>query len=186
MTGTIYLVVEKASAGQSRRGEWRVRTATTGDERDCARLAAAVVGSADRQTWIELFATDIREDTRHLVVAEAQADARVVGYGRAVTFAAGPAAPLNAAPDGYYLTGLIVDPGCRRMGVGSELVAARVAWVAHRADEAFYFANAANTASIRLHERFGFVEVTKDFWFPGLTFNGGRGVLYRAAVNARA
>jgi hypothetical protein len=35
-------------------------------------------------------------------------------------------------------------------------------------------------SSQELHVGLGFVEVTRDFWFPGLTFDGGQGILARA------
>ncbi len=44
------------------------------------------------------------------------------------------------------------------------------------------FANARNRASIALHAAFGFEEVTRDFEVPGVTFEGGVGVLFRAVL----
>ncbi len=43
--------------------------------------------------------------------------------------------------------------------------------------------NARNTASIELHERFGFEEITRRFSFPGLTFKGGEGILFRLRLH---
>jgi hypothetical protein len=37
-------------------------------------------------------------------------------------------------------------------------------------------------ASVELHRRLGFEEVTRDFSFPGLTFEGGKGILFRAPI----
>ena len=52
--------------------------------------------------------------------------------------------------------------------------------VVERADQAYYFANSANRATIDLHARFDFREVARDFTFPRATFNmGGVGVLFR-------
>ena len=47
-------------------------------------------------------------------------------------------------------------------------------------------ANARNTASIELHERFGFEEITRRFSFPGLTFKGGEGILFRLRLNEKS
>jgi hypothetical protein len=55
-------------------------------------------------------------------------------------------------------------------------------WAAERAEEMWYFTNAGNRASLRLHEALGFAEVSRDFMFPGVTFKGGVGVLCRASL----
>lgn len=66
------------------------------------------------------------------------------------------AEPDRAAPAGHYLGGIVIDPRWRRHGVGRALTAARLAWIAPRADVVYYFTNENNTASIKLHESFGF------------------------------
>lgn len=68
------------------------------------------------------------------------------------------------------------------MGVGTALTRARLAWIRRHDDEAWYFANARNLASIEMHRRLGFREVTRDFSFPSVTFDGDVGVLYRAVL----
>jgi len=116
-----------------------------------------------------------------LLVAEH--DGRVVGFGKARHFEPAPDAPANVAPRGWYLAGVIVAPEFRQRGVGRQLTEARLAWIAERADQAFYFANARNRVTIELHEPFGFVEVTRDFTFPGASFEGGEGILFRARLD---
>lgn len=59
-------------------------------------------------------------------------------------------------PAGHYLGGIIVDPAYRRQGFGAALTRARMEWIGSHTDAAFYFTNEHNTASIRLHEAFGF------------------------------
>jgi hypothetical protein len=59
---------------------------------------------------------------------------------------------------------------------------ARLRWISERADAAWFFANIRNTGSIELHHRFGFEEITRDFSFPGLAFQGGEGILFRARL----
>jgi ribosomal protein S18 acetylase RimI-like enzyme len=126
------------------------------------------------------LADDLREADRLLLVAE---DARrIIGYGRTMHFRRAADAPADSVPTGYYLTGLVVDASCRRMGVGSELTRARLVWISGRATEAWYFANARNAASIALHAQLGFREVTREFSFPGLSFNGSEGILFRAGL----
>jgi GNAT superfamily N-acetyltransferase len=98
----------------------------------------------------------------------------VVGYGRASLLEG-----LDRAPEGYYLAGVFVRPDARRASIGGALTEARLRWIAERANEAWSFANARNVASLALHRRFGFEEVTRDFAVPGVTFGGGEGILFR-------
>jgi ribosomal protein S18 acetylase RimI-like enzyme len=87
--------------------------------------------------------------------------------------------PANMAPSGWYLLGVIVRDRWRRHGIGLELTRKRLDWIRERADEAYYFSNARNQASIDLHQQLGFVEVTRDFTFPDASFEGGEGILFR-------
>lgn len=100
----------------------------------------------------------------------------VAGFGRVQWLTPRPGAPANAVPEGWYLTGVMVDPVWRRRGLGDALTVARLNWVWRRSDEVWYFANVRNQASIDLHSKFGFVEVTKEFSVPGLTFDHGEGM----------
>lgn len=90
---------------------------------------------------------------------------------------------LDAAPEGHYLAGVTVAPGWRRRGVAHELTARRLAWIAARADEAFFVVNPLNRASIALHQHWGFREVLRAPQLAGVTFTGGTGVLMRAQNN---
>jgi GNAT superfamily N-acetyltransferase len=76
----------------------------------------------------------------------------------------------------------IVDPRWRRQGIGELRTVDRMAWTAERADAVWYFANIANGATLDLHRRFGFVEVTRDFTFPNAPLAPGTGVLLRAPL----
>jgi ribosomal protein S18 acetylase RimI-like enzyme len=128
----------------------------------------------------ELAATEGSED-RLLLVAEITP--AIVGLARARYFRPGADAPVNTAPAGWYLAGLIVSAAHRRRGIGALLTQRRLLWIAARADEAFYFANARNRVSRHLHGRFGFTELSRDFVYPGVTFTGGAGILYRAVLS---
>lgn len=66
-------------------------------------------------------------------------------------------------PEGWYLTGVIVDPPWRRRGLGVVLTSARLDWLRRRTDAAYYVANRTNRASVALHERFGFHEIARGF-----------------------
>jgi len=108
----------------------------------------------------------------------AESDERVVGWA-STHFQACDDGPAGA---GHYLAGVTVHPRRRRRGIGHALIAARLEWIAERADAAWYFANARNAASIRAHESFGFIEAGRADSFHGVAFDGGVGVVFRAGV----
>jgi ribosomal protein S18 acetylase RimI-like enzyme len=118
--------------------------------------------------------------------SSAELDGSIVGYGRARLFEPEPQGPADTAPSGYYLTGLFVISNERRTGIGAALTQARLDWISDCATDAWFFANARNKASIALHERFGFEEITRHFSFPGLTFDGGEGILFRLRLDQPA
>jgi ribosomal protein S18 acetylase RimI-like enzyme len=124
------------------------------------------------------FARDLDDPRRMLLVAEEAGG--LGGFGRVTYLVPGHDASAHPAPEGYYLGGLLVAPALRRTGIGLALTHARMERVFERADRVWYFANARNTASIALHERAGFEEVTRRFEVPGVTFAGGAGVLFVA------
>jgi ribosomal protein S18 acetylase RimI-like enzyme len=176
---------EPAGARRARAGEApiSVRPATAADLERLAGLAAEREGGP-AEAHRERFAREIERiaagEERLLLVAERAAS--VIGFARARLHVPGPDAPPNAAPPGWYLLGVVVAPAERRRGVGDVLTRRRLEWIAARATEAYYFVNARNRASIDLHARFGFVAVTRAFSFPGVTFEGDTGILFRAAL----
>jgi ribosomal protein S18 acetylase RimI-like enzyme len=110
----------------------------------------------------------------------------IAGYGLAGRFDPPADAPPNQAPAGWYLQGLVVRAESRRLGLGAELTRRRLEWLAGRTEEAYYFANSSNRASIALHSRFGFEELARDFWYPDVSFTGGEGILFRAILRRQA
>lgn len=91
--------------------------------------------------------------------------------------------PEGHAPAGIFLTGVTVLPQHRRAGLARAFTSARLDWIAERADEAWYFAAVENAASIRMHEAFGFVEVSRGPSIHGVTFET-EGVLFRLDLSA--
>jgi ribosomal protein S18 acetylase RimI-like enzyme len=166
-----------------------IRPAVAADLAAVAALAALHSGSR-RPSWQARLHDDLSAAGRCVLVAadDRQAaedrarDGQIVGYGRARHFEPGPQAAPDVAPAGYYLSGMVVHPDWRHQRIGERLSRARMAWASAFAPEVWYFTNAANQASLRLHQRLGFREVTREFSFPGVTFAGGIGVLCRAAV----
>jgi ribosomal protein S18 acetylase RimI-like enzyme len=114
----------------------------------------------------------------------------IVGYGGTSRFRDGESIVLasleSLAPEGWYLSGVIVRPEWRRKGVADTLTAKRLEWIAQRASHAYYFANTRNRVSIDLHHRFGFVEISRDFVFPGVSFTGGEGILFQVDLTRDA
>lgn len=160
------------------------RYADDADIDRCVALALTVAPQRSTIRWRDSLLRDLDDPERRLVVAESEG--AIIGYGRARLFESEPQAPADSAPDGYYLIGILVDADRRRGGVGTALTRARLDWVRERADDAWFFANARNVASIELHRRFGFEEVTRQFSFPRATFDGGEGILFRLRLRRRA
>jgi ribosomal protein S18 acetylase RimI-like enzyme len=158
-----------------------IRPATTADCAEIATISVERDGGdiADAESRCE---RDILDQNRLLLVA-ATADG-LAAFGRAGYWEPRAGAPDDVAPAGWYLFGVIVRDDWRRRGIGLELTRRRLDWIRNRADAAFYFSNARNRPSIDLHERLGFVEVTREFTFPGASFEGGVGILFRTDLKA--
>ncbi len=102
-----------------------------------------------------------------------------LGYAGAQVLEPPPQPDGSATPSGWYLTGLVVAPAHRRRGVGAGLTSARMERLASH--DVFAFMSDANRASIVLHENLGFARVLDHFAYPGVSFTGGSGSLYRLA-----
>lgn len=108
---------------------------------------------------------------------------QLAGYSTVAWLAPAIGHPTSAAPDGWYLLGLVVDPRFRRRGVGRRLTAERLRWLLGRTDQVWYFASSANQASIDLHTGFGFRLIAENLEFPGVRFTG-TGLLFGADLTA--
>ncbi len=117
----------------------------------------------------------------HLLLI-AEHEGKIAGYARARYFSHPENPPRNICPEGWYLAGVIVRSRYRRRGVALALTKKRLEWIAERAGSAYYFANARNKVSFELHEKLGFEEVTRDFTYPGVEFEGGEGVLFKVEL----
>jgi ribosomal protein S18 acetylase RimI-like enzyme len=159
-----------------------LRPAGPSDLPGIAALAADREGES-LEKWrgiIERACREMQEGNALLLVA-AKGD-RTIGYGRVHHFSPPADSPPNVAPSGWYLSGVVVHPDYRRRSVGLQLTTVRLDWIRARSPTAYYFANARNQVSIRLHRRAGFVELTRDFYFPNARFEGGVGILFRAPL----
>ena len=164
------------------RADYVVHGGRDADLDECVNLAFLAPPERSPTEWRAALSADLANDEHHLVVAESGGE--IVGYGRVRLWEPErePEAPAGTAPSGYYLSGVFVRADLRRRGVAAALTQARLEWIGERADEAWFFANARNAASIELHGRFGFEEFTRRFSFPGVTFEGGEGILFRLSL----
>lgn len=158
-----------------------VREAIDDDLVACGELLAQREGTDADACTTRLRRVSARAGQIVLVACH---EGRVVGYAQA-----GRLTPASdgghGAPDGWYLSGIVVAPELRRRGIGRALTVARCEWVWHRADRVYYVASDANLASLALHGSLGFREVTRDFTLPGVTFTTGTGVLFSAEAPRR-
>jgi ribosomal protein S18 acetylase RimI-like enzyme len=157
-----------------------VRLATEADLARLAPISAEREGHPVEQVLegLRKFFETVSTGRGLLMIAEAGADA--IGFGKASHFVAPPGSPPNVAPDGWYLSGVVVSPRHRRRGVGAHLTAARLAGIDRRApgSAVYYFANERNRVSVDLHRAFGFGERSRDFSHPHAHFEGGAGILF--------
>jgi len=148
----------------------------------CAEIAAQREGGSLQQ-WREALERGLAAADRLSWVA--LVDGEVVGYASVGRLNPRVGDPDGVAPEGWYLTGVVVDPAHRRRGIGSRLTRARLAWLTGRTGQVWYFVSALNRASIDLHTGFGFRLVARGVEFPGVTVSG-EALLYVADLTAPA
>ena len=150
--------------------------ATLSDVTGAARLVARVVPDAGSDVdWRGRLSRDVSEPDRSLLVAVLASE--LVGYTRL-----GLVQSEGAAPDGWYLLGLVVSPEHRRLGVALGLVRLAAAEASRRTDVLWSFYDVENDASRSLHARLGFREMARGvIGFPGL-HPDRRDVLVRMAL----
>lgn len=91
------------------------------DTEVCAQLAASREGMG-LSVWSDHFRRLLDAPSQLVLVARLKG--QVIGYGKA-SFLAPSQQDGGGAPEGWYLTGLVVDPTARRRGVGRQLTQAR-------------------------------------------------------------
>jgi aminoglycoside 6'-N-acetyltransferase I len=163
--------------------ELAIRPAREEDTDALGRISADREGGdvqAHRATFRRSLENPEAGRSRLILVAELGSD--IVGFGKVRYVSEEHGAGVGATPEGWYLTGVVVDLRVRRRGVGARLTAERLKWIAERSCEAYYFANVRNRVSIELHRSFGFAEVARGAEFAGVSFVGGEGILFRAGL----
>jgi ribosomal protein S18 acetylase RimI-like enzyme len=152
-----------------------IRPATAADIPALAEIRATRGHRTAEQARTGFERTLARASKGEMIVLVAETEGAVAGFGCAARFDPPPDAPLHCAPAGWYLAGVVVSPARRRRGIAAALTRARLDRLA---PPVYYFANSSNRASIDLHARFGFTELTREFWHPDATFTGGVGILF--------
>lgn len=170
--------VRRMAAGYGGSTAVSLRTAVPGDIDGMMEVQRRSPGRPASDAFRRRTAAVLEDDASHVVVAIAEGD--IVGWAMTAFFDAAD----GAAPAGHYLMGVTVVPGFRRRGVGGALIRARLDWIAARADAAWFFTNARNSASIALHERFGFTEIARGPRFRNVPFDGGAGVLFSVRLRS--
>lgn len=162
---------------------FRVRAATPTDVEGVAELFVQCVGGV-REEHRQGFLRELAAARPDNLVLVAERAGQVIGVARARHFEPPAPSSESTAPAGWYLLGVNVLPSHRRQGVGAELTRERLRWIAERANEAFYFTQEENHASLALHARLGFREVSRAVEYPGaLNPSSGR-VLFRLELSS--
>lgn len=128
-----------------------VRDAQEDDLPATASIIAAEAGGTTDE-WLSRFAEVLRDPDRRFLVAEV--DGQVVGFGQA-RLVRRQVSQDEMPPSGWYLSGVTVAAAHRRAGVGLALTEARLKQLGRV--PVYYAAEPDNAATIRLHERLGFV-----------------------------
>lgn len=159
-----------------------VRRAAIDDCEAIAALEAPTFGRSDPETLRRQCVSQIANPDRLVVVATL--GNRIVGFGRVRLNRREPGSPSAELPAGWFLAGVAVSERWRRRGIGRSLTRHRLQWIAERAEGAYYFTDAENTASIALHRSLGFVEISRSVTAPGIEFTGGAGTLFHVDLAA--
>jgi RimJ/RimL family protein N-acetyltransferase len=87
---------------------------------------------------------------------------------------------LYPAPSGFYCMGTLVESKWRRQGIARFLFEHRLLDLRKNGKQTIYStADSENLASIRMHETFGFKEVSRATGFLNLKFESDEGILYQ-------
>ncbi|HRL50233.1 MAG TPA: GNAT family N-acetyltransferase [Propioniciclava sp.] len=171
---TLFAPFEPDSSG-SPLPEADVRVGVRDDLLRTGALAAQREGGLPAD-WVAQHERRFDTDGNQLFVVEL--GHQVIGYGW-VSFLTPVDHGGRNAPDGWYLSGVVIAPGSRRRGLGRRLTQKRVDWALARGSAVYYVVSASNRASRALHAELGFEELTDDFRMPGVVFSRDDGLLCR-------
>lgn len=161
----------KRKQNQNADVELDIRQASDSDAQAIAQLTAERNGGL-LSDYFNRIVTElsINSDVNQLFVAKIDST-NIVGFARCSLLSA-------AQPSGWYLSGTIVAPKHRGCGIASILTHERLKWLDQKTENVYSFCNAQNLVSIKLHQRFHFIEIARGPSFAGTTFSGGEGILF--------
>lgn len=127
---------------------------------------------------------DRMEKMDHYKLYVAELDDKVIGFCR---FAHSHGLPANKkvfpAPEGWYGLGILVSPHFRRRKVAEFLSTQRVAVLKELgATELYSVVDSTNLTSMKMHQKFGFIEISRAHGFLHIGFNGGIGCLFKLSI----
>ncbi len=165
-----------------------VREATLHDTEAIARLTVQEYGGSFARHDVNLTHELLEsEDDPEQLILVAATPATILGYARAMYHRPPPEwrQRRDVAPQGWYLSGVLIAPNVRRMGLGSLLTQARLAHVFHHTDEVLYFTHQENVGSIELHRALGFEETGRGLRFAGASLTS-RHIIFRLPLSSWA
>lgn len=143
--------------------------------RDVARIVA-LYAAERRGLSVPALAASIADENACAVVVDDLATGSLLGFGKTHHWPA----EHGAAPAGLYLGGSLVRADARRLGIGRQLVTARLSWAAARGLLPLHSVCAEdNAASCAMHRGAGFVEVLREPGLRGIVSGARSGILWR-------
>lgn len=133
-----------------------IRKAMASDLNACALLISNHE-SGVVEDWRSRFEQDLANPRRLFLVATV--DDSVVAYGHTTHHSRTLENEVDAGPNGFFLSGLLVSPGHRRQGLGTLLTIARIDELRLVTDKIYYRSEPDNQATIDMHAHLGFKQV---------------------------
>ncbi len=155
---------------ENRKITCQVSHAQDADLPDMANLIVDREGGEHQET-IKGLHRYLSGELAHLFVAKVGDE--VVGFGKSRKFSG-----KDVQYEGWYLSGVMVKPEYRGLGIGNALTEKRIMALKAITRKIYYFVNSNNRVSIELHDKFGFRLLVEPFEFPDVVFKSGHGCLY--------
>jgi L-amino acid N-acyltransferase YncA len=153
---------------------------------DCYAISVLMAERNPNQSFPDIEASTHREIDRveaglsyKLYVAELGSE--VVGFCRFYHSEGLPTSKkIYPSPEGWYGMGIYVSSKFRRQNIGHFLSSKRVEILKNLGVKEFYsIVDTSNLTSMKMHQNFGYVEVTRAPGFLHMNFNGEMGCLFK-------
>jgi GNAT superfamily N-acetyltransferase len=160
-----------------------VREATGSDAAGVARI-----NTERNKTDIELSLKRVSKELEDSAASEdfkvfvASVNSEITGFARCVHIDTTTTHVKFPSPPGWYGLGLVVRKDFRGQGIARALSNYRIEWLKGKAEYLHSFASSQNPVSLKMHKEFGFEEVTSGPGFLNVTFDCGKGILFRKKI----